>query len=356
MLPREVRTFWQDHQLQGAVDIPEFRYTPAVRRPPRPRRPARRRSASAPACSTSAWSSGPEELEPPSRHHAARRPAPADRRRRRHRRVPVRPRRRPLRRRPRHPAGQHLLGHRHPGRVLARRPGPPAAGDPARPPAGPAGHAAVPGVAAPGRPRRVRPAQAVRHRPALGRDRPPAPAGDPRVAGRLAVVDGAFDCVWFPYPFRHATGTVPSAPTPPAGSPGSTWTDVRGQGVAGGPNADRVFRVDGWVGPLTPEIGCGIHATGQDVSGEPPLFAAFPPAVRQALGVFQSTDRRPAARLPRRLHLRRGHARRARHERRRHRRPAPDRRRPAGWRRSPTRSTTWPATCTSATGTSTCKT
>jgi hypothetical protein len=123
-------------------------------------------------------------------------------------------------------------------------------------------------------------------------DRPVA-GTDPRVVAHLTVTDGAFDSIFFPYPLRHATGTVVVRPDPDHGWERVDLIDVRGLGVAGGPNADRVIHLDGWVGPLDPRVGVGIHASGQGIASEPALFAAFPPVVRRGLAALQGPAGEP---------------------------------------------------------------
>ena len=122
-------------------------------------------------------------------------------------------------------------------------------------------------------------------------DRPAG--GAAKVTGELAITDGAFRTVWFPYPVAHATGVVRVRPDPDYGGTRIDLVGLRGHGPAGGPNAERTIRLDGWVGPLTPAVGCGITVAGEGIASEPPLFAAFPPPVREALAVFRGTRGEP---------------------------------------------------------------
>ena len=290
MLPRQVRTFWQDHQLRGAVDIPEFRYTPAVAA--RRGRPGHRESFHLRIrLQHVRLVIRPEELDPATTRPAVPPPPVAvddvtgeyqfDTAGVRFTDVrgtmlgntisatgtlggysPTAP--------------MHLRVQTPPDRPLVLAPN-------------------LPYLAS--LPRAVREVYAQLKPSGTGRlwveiDRS-APGVDPKVTGRLTVTDGAFDCVWFPYPLRNASGTVAVGPDPKFGFERIDLTDVRGLGVAGGPNADRVMRIDGWVGPLDARIGCGIRIAGQGVAGEPALFAAFPPPVRQGLAVFQGPAGQP---------------------------------------------------------------
>ncbi len=287
MLPREVRTFWQEHHLQGAVDIPEFRYTPAI---------------------------------VGHRGRTARRAAFMLRIRLQHVQLALRPDELD----PRDPTTRPVADPRPPiavddvtgeyqfdtdgvrfkdvrGTMLGNTIsvtgslGGYTSDDPVfirieTPPDRPLVLAPnLPYLAS--LPKAVRDVYGQLQPSGTGRmwveiSRPKAGAA-PHVTGRLTITDGAFQCVWFPYPLRHATGTVTLGPDPTRGFDRIDLTDVRGLGVEGGPNADRVLRLDGWVGPLDPRIGCGIRTSGQDIATEPALLAAFPPPVRRGLGIFQ---------------------------------------------------------------------
>ncbi len=291
MLPREVRTFWQDHQLQGAVDIPEFRYTPAVEAGRG--RPGRRASFRLRTrLEHVQLVIRPEELEPAATTRPLTRPPP----------IAVDD-----------VTGEYLfdpdgvrfdgvrgtllgntfsatgsLGGYSPDAAVHLRLQTP----PDRPLVLPA---TLPYLAS--LPKVVRDTYAQIKPAGTGRlwvqvDRPGRGA-DPQVTAELAVDDGAFNCVWFPYPVRHASGTVRVGPDPTGKFVQVDLLDVRGHGPAGGPNADRTIRLGGWVGPLTPEIGCAIHAAGQDIAAEPELFAALPPPVRKALDIFQGPAGQP---------------------------------------------------------------
>ncbi len=294
MLPRQVRTFWQDHQLQGAVDIPEFRYTPAVSAAGHGHvgRPATFRLRT--RLEHVRLVVQPDELEPKGRSSTR----PAD---------------------PPPPiavddvtgefafdeAGVRFDGVRGTllgntvavtGTLAGYSPDAPVHLHLETPPDRPLVLPTVlPYLSS--LPAAVREAYGQVKPSGTGTlrvdvDRPTRTA-PPTVVARLTILNGAFDCVFFPYPLRDATGVVTVGPDPLRGFERVDLTDVEGHGVAGGPNADGTIRLDGWVGPLNPEVGCGLRASGQSIAAEPPLFAALPPAVRRGLAVFQGTAGEP---------------------------------------------------------------
>jgi hypothetical protein len=111
--------------------------------------------------------------------------------------------------------------------------------------------------------------------------------GMPDVKGEIDVVDGNFNCIFFPYPVSHATGKVLFAPDPTRTFVKITLQDLRGYGQPGGPNADRACLLNGWVGAMNPDVGCRIHASGRQMQSEPAIFAAFPPPVRKVMEIFK---------------------------------------------------------------------
>ena len=292
MLPQQVRTFWQAHELQGSVDIPEFRYTPRMAgsrgRPGRvPSFQLRTRLQHVKLVIRS------DELDPPG---VSTRPA-----------VPPPPIRVD------DVTGEYLFDpsgvtfHDVRGTLLGNTvsaTGSRAGYSPDAPVhlrlETPADRPLVLPPVLPflaSLPKAARDVYAQLKPSGTGRlwveiDRP-TPTAPPRVTAQLTITDGAFDCVFFPYPLRHATGTVTVRPDPTRGWERVDLANVRGIGPAGGPNADHAVQLDGWVGPLDPRVGCGIHASGQGIASEPALFAALPPAVRRALAVLQGRGGEP---------------------------------------------------------------
>jgi hypothetical protein len=286
MLPREVRDFWQAHQLRGAIDIPEFRYTPAADHA-RPTFRLRTRLrhvrlviptesfADATAHPTGASAPLPIEVDDVSGEYLFDQDGVRF-----------------------HDVRGSLMGNTVSATGEVRGYSPTAAAHVRieTPPDHPLNLPPdLPYVAS--LPKAARDVYAQLKPSGVGTlwvelDRS-ATGGPPRVSARLTIADGAFDSVWFRYPVRHATGVVAVSPDPVRGYERLELIDIRGLGPAGGPNADRVVHLDGWVGPLDPRIGCGIRVAGDDFSDEPPLTAAFPPPVRQALTAFQGPAGEP---------------------------------------------------------------
>ena len=108
----------------------------------------------------------------------------------------------------------------------------------------------------------------------------------PQVTGEVNIEDGAFDCVFFPYPVHNASGKVVFAPDPTHTFELVRLQDIRGNGLPGGPNQNAELRLSGWVGAGAPDMGCRIRARSTGITSEPALFAAFPPPVRKAISIF----------------------------------------------------------------------
>jgi hypothetical protein len=111
----------------------------------------------------------------------------------------------------------------------------------------------------------------------------------PSVAGELDIIDGAFDCVFFPYPVRGATGIIAFSPDPSGKFERIDLLNITGGGIGTGPNAGAHVTLTGWAG-VGPDPGCHIHAEAQGVTSEPELFAALPPPARNALQMFAAKN------------------------------------------------------------------
>jgi hypothetical protein len=113
------------------------------------------------------------------------------------------------------------------------------------------------------------------------------PNGLPQITGEISVVNGCFDCIFFPYPIHGATGKVMFSPDPTRTFELVKIEDIRGHGVVGGPNEKAELLLSGWVGGDNPDVGCRIHARAKNISGEPAAFEAFPPPVRKVMTIFK---------------------------------------------------------------------
>jgi hypothetical protein len=113
-----------------------------------------------------------------------------------------------------------------------------------------------------------------------------AEAAAPVVRGEVEVVNGQFVFDKFAYPLREATGRITFGPDQNDPYETVRIVNLRGRGVENGPNRDSYVTIDGSVGPLVPgvrEPAVEVRVSGEGVSSEPALEAAFPPPVRQAL-------------------------------------------------------------------------
>ncbi|WP_428939209.1 hypothetical protein [Fontivita pretiosa] len=119
----------------------------------------------------------------------------------------------------------------------------------------------------------------------------PTPGARPRVSGEIEIVDGNFCFQKFPYPLRQTTGRIILSHDPQTGVESLKLDRIRGRGVAGGPNADRFVEINGTIGPFGPDARVDIIVSGQQVSNEPALIAAFPPLTQKALKLFDAPGR-----------------------------------------------------------------
>jgi hypothetical protein len=117
---------------------------------------------------------------------------------------------------------------------------------------------------------------------ALNIDRPVV-GGPITVSGPVQLTDAEFTYDDFPYPVRKVSGSLLFDVDPATGFQRVELQHLVGHGVAGGPNADSPMMIDGWVGPFDPRVGLDIHIVAKNISGEPEMFAAFPKPVHEAI-------------------------------------------------------------------------
>lgn len=121
------------------------------------------------------------------------------------------------------------------------------------------------------------------HRPAaIAGGRPPRPI----VTGYVDVLDGTFMLDRFPYPVRNARGRLLLRYDRQTQQDQLVIENLRGVGIAGGPNQDAQITVDGTVGPLTSYAGFDITVAGKNVADEPALVGALPQAARDTIASF----------------------------------------------------------------------
>ncbi len=112
----------------------------------------------------------------------------------------------------------------------------------------------------------------------------------PVVRGEVDIHDGAFQSKFFPYPVEGARGKIAFGPDPTKTFVVIDLQNVTGRGTAGGPNEHAHLRLTGTV--AVPDREGSLVVRADHVFSEPALFKAFPPPVRHALSIFKGTDRR----------------------------------------------------------------
>ena len=121
------------------------------------------------------------------------------------------------------------------------------------------------------------------HRPAASADGAPV---RPVVTGYIDVLEGTFKLDRFPYPVRNARGRLLLRYDRLAQQDQLLIENLRGLGIAGGPNEQSQMTINGTVGPLTSHAGFDITVAGTNVSNEPALIAALPEAARDTIAAF----------------------------------------------------------------------
>lgn len=114
------------------------------------------------------------------------------------------------------------------------------------------------------------------------------PGGRPKVSGQVEIVDGQFTFDRFPYPLRNVTGKIILGTDPEHGWERLELSGLRGYGIAGGPNADKLVQVSGTIGPLGPESAVHIEVRGKNIVNEPALLAALPSQASAAIATLDA--------------------------------------------------------------------
>jgi hypothetical protein len=112
-----------------------------------------------------------------------------------------------------------------------------------------------------------------------------------RLTGEIDIVNGSFTFDKFPYPLRHTTGKIVLEYDQTTGRDGLRLERIRGRGIAGGPNENSFVEINGKMGPFRPDIGVDVIVTGQNITSEPALLAAFPQQTQTALRIFDAPGR-----------------------------------------------------------------
>jgi AsmA-like C-terminal region len=114
----------------------------------------------------------------------------------------------------------------------------------------------------------------------------PTPGSRPELSGDINVVDGSMSCFFFPYPLDGISGKITFTPQSQGGFEHVTIENMKGHGAFGTANEKAVITLDGWVGPFDNTVGCNLRVRGHGVSSDRLLYLAFPPPVRDAMGIF----------------------------------------------------------------------
>ncbi|HEY0008890.1 MAG TPA: hypothetical protein VGB55_09215, partial [Tepidisphaeraceae bacterium] len=101
--------------------------------------------------------------------------------------------------------------------------------------------------------------------------------------GELRLSDGSLQYATLPYPLRNASGTFRISQDPDIHRPRLDIVQVKGNGIAGGPNADTEVVADGVLVPLDETAAARMRVTAKNVQFEPALLAALPTATQAAL-------------------------------------------------------------------------
>jgi hypothetical protein len=116
------------------------------------------------------------------------------------------------------------------------------------------------------------------------------PGSRPVVSGSADILSGQFAFNRFPYPLRNVTGRIEFGHS--QSGDGRITLNVRGNGLATGPNRDAVLEIKTFgegIGPVGTQL-CGVNVriTGSNVASEDSLRDAFPTEVREALTNFDA--------------------------------------------------------------------
>lgn len=110
----------------------------------------------------------------------------------------------------------------------------------------------------------------------------------PEVSGSLTIIDGNFTCEKFTYPIRRATGKITFGRDKETGFDRLDVENVRGYGIAGGPNENTLATINGSIAPLTSNMAVKMHIQCDGATSEQAIVDAMPHDVQQAISVFDA--------------------------------------------------------------------
>jgi len=114
-----------------------------------------------------------------------------------------------------------------------------------------------------------------------------------RTTGEVNVLNGAFSFDEFPYPLHGITGTIRLGIDPRTREDRIDLLNLRGFGLEGTRNAHNGITVNGWVSPISQGSGVEVHISGSEVCLDPPLRAALPVEARSVMTMFDMRPRSP---------------------------------------------------------------
>jgi len=116
----------------------------------------------------------------------------------------------------------------------------------------------------------------------------PTAGAKPQIAGQLDILDGRFCLDVFAYPLRNVTGRIKFGWDEARKMDCVEVENVRGWGVADGPNKNIPVDIRGFVGPLGKDAGAHFTIETRNVTSEPPLIAALPKPAQESLKIFDA--------------------------------------------------------------------
>jgi len=127
-------------------------------------------------------------------------------------------------------------------------------------------------------------------------------AGDLKASLELSVIDGAFTFHEFAYPLRHATGAVRFGRDPGSGRERIDLVKIRGYGVEGSANANKVVEVNGFISPLNRYSAVSLTVKAPDVWIDPYLRNALPSEAQEAVAYFDGLKDKDGNVIPLQAH------------------------------------------------------
>ncbi len=118
------------------------------------------------------------------------------------------------------------------------------------------------------------------------------PNGGPvEVSGEVNIIDGQFVFDLFPYPLRNATGRITFGPDRITGEDRCDIQNLRGLGVPGGPNQDKVVTINASIAPLVGDTEVHVRVEADGIVSEPALHRAFPREAQEAVAMFDPSGK-----------------------------------------------------------------